>query len=111
MEGRRLRPNGWAPGRADTGVANWLRPPRITAVAGSALTAADSANGVAAAASGVIPSSTWARNLLVGFSKDVMSFRAEAFATLLCGPWVRAGGDMGGLASSETVWPMLGKLI
>jgi hypothetical protein len=42
--------------------------------------------------------------------KDVMSFKAAFFATLLCGPWFMTGGERGGLINSGTVCVMLGKL-
>jgi len=61
---------------------------------------------------GVFPSSLPEKNLdLECESKVVMSFRADALATLRCGPRFVDGGDIGGLRSSGTVWVMLGNVI
>lgn len=114
MEGNRWRSKPWI-GRADAGVLNWLRLPRRIAVIGSAPPGerADSTMGVAPPAIGVLPSSPVPeKNLALAceLSNDVMSFSAEFFAMLRCGPWFTTGGDSGGLASSGTVCAMFGKL-
>jgi hypothetical protein len=69
--------------------------------------------GVAPAAIGVLPSSPCPEKnlaLACGSLNEVISFSAEFFATLRCGPWFVVGGDSGGLINSGTVCEMVEKL-
>lgn len=75
----------------------------MKAVAGSKAPGeiADSAIGVTPAAIGVCPSSPAKYLAFAPWSpKEVMSFSAEAFAILRCGPLFMPGGDSGGLSTS-----------
>jgi hypothetical protein len=119
MEGRRLRLNPDVFDLAEFGVLNWLRlEGRMKAVVRSLTPGdtADSAMGVGRAATGVWPSSPW-KNLDFcppRSPKDVMSFKADVFAMLRCGPMLTDGGERGGdrisgmfeCAASSMLWKL-----
>lgn len=114
MDGKRclLNPVG---GFADEGVLKALRcDGRMKAVLGSFPPGeiADSAIGVTPPAMGVRPPSPAAKNFafLPWSPNEVISFRAEDFARLRCGPRFNPGGDKGGLRISGMVWFRLWKV-